>query len=271
MSLIEFHGSLDVVAFDKSRGLTSQNGAALQTSMRSTSSDWRTPRPSRGEARRFATTMALAAGRRPRLTASDRRNWRLTPSADDCAVSLAYQFIDQWRWGLSLNEVRLHRCDRNFRQHERGAPKTRRGRRGRTPVARSCSGTLRTAEPGYARHAGRRRPVALYEILAAVKQEQARVIQMQARPGGGVKSGCEPVAGFDGRDESLLIGEGRFQPQFTEQRVARSEALVERTLGSSQPSRDRIDRHGRGTAFASDRAGRSEEAGFVEKRSAHSL
>jgi hypothetical protein len=39
MSLIEFHGSLDVVAFDKGRVLTSQNGAALQTSMR-----WTPPR-----------------------------------------------------------------------------------------------------------------------------------------------------------------------------------------------------------------------------------
>ena len=108
MSLIEFHGSLDVVALDKSRVLRSQSGAALQTSIAfDASSDWRTPRPSRGQARRFAATIALAAGRRPRLTASDRRNWRLTPSADDCAVSLTYQVIDQWRWGLSLNEVRF--------------------------------------------------------------------------------------------------------------------------------------------------------------------
>jgi len=36
---------------------------------------------------------------------------------------------------------------------------------------------------------------------------------MQSRPGGRVKRGGEAVAGFDGRDESLLIGEHRFQPQ----------------------------------------------------------
>jgi hypothetical protein len=55
---------------------------------------------------------------------------------------------------------------------------------------------------------------------------------MQARPGGRVKRGRKPIAGFDGRDESLLIGKHGFQPQFAEQRVPRREAVIERALGA---------------------------------------
>src|SRR5215470_15337513 len=47
------------------------------------------------------------------------------------------------------------------------------------------------------------------------------------------KRGSEPVASFDGRNEPLLIGEDGRQPQLAKQRVARSEAVVERALWSA--------------------------------------
>src|SRR5215831_16201555 len=92
---------------------------------------------------------------------------------------------------------------------------------------------------------------------------------MLACPGRRMKRGSEPVASFDGRNEPLLIGEDGRQPQLAKQRVARSEAVVERALWSFQALRDGIDRHGSGTPFASQRAGRSEKACTVEARSPH--
>src|SRR5258707_5104436 len=94
---------------------------------------------------------------------------------------------------------------------------------------------------------------------------------MQARPGGRMQRGAEPVAGFDGRDESLLIGEDGFQPQLAKQRIARSEAVIERALWSSQALRDRIDRDCAGAPFASQCPGRSEKARIVENCSSHSF
>ena len=92
---------------------------------------------------------------------------------------------------------------------------------------------------------------------------------MQARPGRRVKRGCEPVAGFDGRYESLLIGKHGFQPQLAEQRVARTEAVIERALWGFQPLRDGIDRDRAWAPFASQRASRSEKARIVEECSSH--
>src|SRR5258708_29914505 len=92
---------------------------------------------------------------------------------------------------------------------------------------------------------------------------------MQARPGRRVKRGGEPIAAFDGRDESLLIGKHGFQPQLAEQRVARREAVIERALWSAQALRDGIDRDCARAPFASQRASRGEKARIVEKCSSH--
>ena len=80
-----------------------------------------------------------------------------------------------------------------------------------------------------------------------------------------MKRGGKPVSGFDGRDESLLIGKHGFQPQLAEQRVPRREAVIERALWGFQPLRDGIDRDRAWAPFASQRASRGEKALCVPK------
>ena len=100
------------------------------------------------------------------------------------------------------------------------------------------------------------RKIALYEVVAAVEQEQPRIVDMRPRPGRRVQRRGETIAGLDRRDEALLVGQDRRQPEFAEQRVARGEAMIERTLRCPQILRDGIHRHCRRPVRISQRAGR---------------
>src|SRR5258708_28806011 len=92
---------------------------------------------------------------------------------------------------------------------------------------------------------------------------------MQPRPTRCVKRGTEPIAGVGGSDEIVLIRQYGLQPQLAEQRVARTEAVIERALRRLQPPRHGIDRHRARAPFASQRARRGEKARIVEKWSPH--
>ena len=70
-----------------------------------------------------------------------------------------------------------------------------------------------------------------------------------------MERGAKAVAGLDRGDETLLIGEHGLEPHFAEQRVARGEAIVERTLGRFQPLGDRIDGDSLRPALGDERAG----------------
>jgi hypothetical protein len=132
--------------------------------------------------------------------------------ADNRTIGLDYELIDQRRRRLATLEVRFDGSDRNFRKRKGGVPDLP-GTRATEGV--SCKALKARLEAlrliAYAA-SERRRPIALDEIVAAVKQEQARIIQMQACPGGRMKRGGKAVAGFDGDDEPLLIGDDGRQP-----------------------------------------------------------
>src|SRR5215831_7754128 len=159
--------------------------------------------------------------------------------------------------------------DRNFCQHKGGAPELRRADAAEGIACKALQARLEALR--LVCHAVFKRcgPIALDEIVAAVKQQEPCIIQMEAYPGWCVKRGGEPVAGFDGRDETFLIGEHGGQPQLAEQRVARGEAVVEGALWRFQVLGDRLDRHGGGTPFGGQRAGRRKEARIIEQRSPH--
>ena len=132
-------------------------------------------------------------------------------------------------------QVRLHRGQRNLHKHELGAAQLR-----RTSTAKGRP--RETAEAGLEalRLVGdallqRRGPVAVNEIAAAIEHQKPGVVEISARPSRRVERGAKTVARLDRRDETLLIGKHGLQPQFAEQRVAQSEAVVERALGSVQP------------------------------------
>src|SRR5258708_1294030 len=92
---------------------------------------------------------------------------------------------------------------------------------------------------------------------------------MQPRPARRVKRHSEPIAGVGGSDEILLISQHGLQPQLAEQRVARTEAVIERALWRLQPPRDGIDRDGARAPLASQRASRGQKARIIEKCSSH--
>jgi hypothetical protein len=48
--------------------------------------------------------------------------------------------------------------------------------------------------------------------MAAVEQQQPRIVQMQPRPGRHVQHGAQTVVGLDRGDETLLKGEYGFKP-----------------------------------------------------------
>ena len=151
------------------------------------------------------------------------------------------QFVDQlWR-PLAPLQVRLDGGERDFGQHECGAAQlTRTG--AAKGAARKCpQAGLETLSLIGDAAPERRRPVALNEIVAAVEHEQPRVVQMPARPGRRVERGAEAIARLDRGDETLLIGEHGLEPHLAKQRIARGEAIIERTLGRFQPLGDRID------------------------------
>ena len=191
--------------------------------------------------------------------------------ANDRMICFGDQLIDQPRRRLAALKMRLDGGERNFRQHEYGAAQLGRpGAAERGPRERLQAGLEALGLIGDAA-LQRRRPVAMDEIVAAVEHQQPRVIEMAARPRRRVERGAEAVAGLDRGDEALLKGEHGRQPQFAEQRVARREAVVERTLWRLEPLGDGVDGNGGRPALGDELAGRGQEAGLIESRSPHSF
>ena len=105
-----------------------------------------------------------------------------------------------------------HGSDRNFRQHKGGAPELRRANAAEGMACKALQARLEALRLICLAASKCRGPIALDEIVAAVEQQQPCIIQMESYPGRRVKRGGEPVAGFDGRDETFLIGEHGGQP-----------------------------------------------------------
>src|SRR5262252_7688038 len=124
--------------------------------------------------------------------------------------------------------------DRDFRQYEGGAPQLTRTDAAKGLPCKAVQARLESI--GLIAHTAFKRcgPIALHEIVAAVEQQHPRIIQILADPGRCVQRSTESIAGFDGRNEPLLIGKDSRQPQFAEQRVTRCETIVERALRSLQ-------------------------------------
>jgi len=122
-------------------------------------------------------------------------------------ISLGYQFIDQWWWRLTTLEVHLYGSDWNFCEYEgstsdlcpANAPEGK-SREGLQASFKALSLIAHTASQW-------RGPIAVHEIVTAVEEEQPRIIQVPAHPGRCVERSGKPVAGFDSRDEALLIRE----------------------------------------------------------------
>src|SRR5260221_1178308 len=79
------------------------------------------------------------------------------------------------------------------------------------------------------------------------------------------------VAGVDGGDESLLVGEDGLEPQLTQKNVARGEAVVERAGRRLEPLRERRNGHGGRPVLDRQVARGGEKVGVVEQRSPHLL
>ena len=84
-----------------------------------------------------------------------------------------------------------------------------------------------------------------------------------------MQRGAQPLARLDRGDEALLIGEHGLEPDFAEERVARSEAIVERTLGRSNPLGDEIDGYGFRPALGNQPPRRVKEVRMIESRVPH--
>ena len=184
-------------------------------------------------------------------------------------ISLAYQFIDQWRWRFATLEVHLYGSDRNFCEYEGSASELCWAN---AAEGKLCEGLQASLEAlSLIAHTASQwcRPIALHEIVTAVEEQQPSIIQVPAHPCRRVERSGKPITSLDGCDEALLIGERGRQPQLTEKRVARSEAIVERSLWGVQPLHDGIDRHGGGAALARSRAGGGEETRIVKDCSTH--
>jgi hypothetical protein len=185
-------------------------------------------------------------------------------AVDDRVVGLRYQFVDQRRRRFAAFEVRLYGSNGNLREHEHGTLELRRASSTECPACKAGQAGLEALR--LIAHAAFeiRRPISLHEIMAAIEQQQSRIVQMQTRPGRRVKRGGESVPGFDGRHKTRLIGKYGLQPQLSKQRVARSEAVIERTFWRAQALRHRINRHGARAAFRSQCPSRSQEARIIE-------
>src|SRR6516165_3759987 len=115
----------------------------------------------------------------------------------------------------------------------------------------------------------RSRPIALNEIVTTVEHQEARIVQMPAHPPRRVKRGGQTVAGLNFLNEALLKGERGREPELAQQRIARSETVVERTLWRFQALGDGIDRDRGRPAFAGQRTRSRQKTDIVEQRPSH--
>jgi hypothetical protein len=168
MSLIEFHGSLDV-AFDKSRGLTSQNAAALRTSMRSTP-----PRTGGHHAPAAAGLEGLLPPWRSRPVAGQGSPRAIAVTAADALSRRLRGYVSGHR-PMAARHVRAGgSSDRSGEgaPHSERAPTAKLGRAGAAERLSREAVQARFEPLRLVTHAtpDRRRPVALYEIVAAVRR-----------------------------------------------------------------------------------------------------
>jgi len=171
--------------------------------------------------------------------------------ANDRVIGPRYQLIDNRRRRFATLKVCLYGSDRNFGEHEHRAPDL--CWTGTTECLARKGFQIRRESPGLITYSTFQscRPISLHEVVTAVERQQARVVQMQTCPRRCVKRGGETVAGFKGREESLVIGEDGFQPQLTEQRVTRREAMIKRPLWRPEEVDHGVNRDRAGTPFRS--------------------
>jgi hypothetical protein len=188
---------------------------------------------------------------------------------NDRVIRLRYQLIDNRRRRFATLKVCLYGGDRNFGEHERSTAKL--GWTGPTEYLASKGFQMRLESPSLITHPTfkSRGPISLHKVVTTVKRQQARIVQMQTCPGGCVKRGGKTVAGFDGREESLVISEDGFQPQLPEQRVTRREAMIKRSLWRPKKLYHGVNGDRAGTPFRSQRAGCSKKARIVKECSSH--
>src|SRR5215469_2002789 len=116
---------------------------------------------------------------------------------DNRVICFPYQVVDQRRRRLATLQVLLYGGHRNFGEHESRA----------TQLHRAGAAECIPREPPQARLEAprligdgaleRRRPIALDEIVAAVEQQQSRIVQMPAHPGRSVKRGAKSITGVN--------------------------------------------------------------------------
>src|SRR5580692_8437630 len=138
----------------------------------------------------------------------------------DGAVCLCYQLIYE-RWGrFSAPDMFFDRRARRFYQHKRRA--THLSWRGAAEcLACECRQShLEAIGLILDATSERFRPFAVDEIMAAIEQQQPRIIEMAARPCRHVKGRTESIPGIKSCEEARLEGKNRGQPQFSEQGVA---------------------------------------------------
>src|ERR1700679_4102564 len=114
----------------------------------------------------------------------------------------------------------LHCRSWSFHQHKRGPPQLNR-RSAAERLSRESQET-RLEPIGLSRHSPseRSRPFTLNEIMAVIKQQQSRVIEVAARPRWHVEGRTQPVPGVKSGKEALLKVKNSGEPQFCEQRIA---------------------------------------------------
>ena len=103
------------------------------------------------------------------------------------------------------------------------------------------------------------RPFAVQEILAIVKQQQARLVRMVPHPGRRVERGLQAVAGLERRAHTGLELQHRAKPERAEQCIPRGEAMIERAGRRSEPFADGRNRHLRHATLGDDRQSGAEE------------
>ena len=109
------------------------------------------------------------------------------------------------------------------------------------------------------------------ESVAVVKKECARILKMAAHPNRRVQGGGKPVACFNRGDKARLKRERRPEPYVRQQKIARSEAMIERADRSAQSRSHRVDRHRGRAAFRSEVARGRKKVGFLEETFRHLL
>ena len=100
--------------------------------------------------------------------------------------------------------MRADRGQRNLEEHETCSPELRRIRAVEALACKSLYARFDLSRLGRHPLLERVRPLAAYEVTPVVQQQEAGSFQIGARPVGRVQRGGEPVARFNGGDESFL-------------------------------------------------------------------